>query len=237
MSQPNDGPEAARPAFEVLQPARQSTPIVYASPHSGDYYPPEFVAESRLDPLTLRKSEDSFVDALFGAAPAFGSPLLRARYARVYLDVNREPFELDPGMFRDPLPPQVNSTSLRVAGGLGTIARVVADGAEVYRDKLSFAEAEDRLARIYHPYHAALADLLRRTRARFGQAVLIDCHSMPSVGGPMDADGGHRRPDIVLGDRFGTAAAPALVDFVQATLSDLGYAVGRNAPYAGGFTT
>ncbi len=229
--------QKAPPSHDILRPALQRSAVIYASPHSGDYYPPQFIAESLLDPLTLRRSEDSFVDALFGTAPEHGSPLLRARFARVYLDVNREPYELDPAMFRDDLPPNSNTTSLRVAGGLGTIARVVSDGAEVYRDKLSVADAEHRLDQVYYPYHAALAETLNETRNKFGFAVLIDCHSMPSVGGPMDRDGGLKRPDIVLGDRFGTSCTPALIDFVHRALSRLGYAVGRNTPYAGGFTT
>lgn len=235
MSNPDDLREP--PPLEVLEPAQQTSPVIYASPHSGDYYPSSLLAASVLDPMTLRKSEDSFIHELFGAAPQHGSPLLRARYARVYLDVNREPFELDPAMFRDPLPAHSNTTSLRVAGGLGTIARVVADGAEVYRDKLSFAEADHRLKTVYYPYHRALEALLERTRTRFGYAVLVDCHSMPSVGGPMEGDGGLARPDIVLGDRFGTACAPGLMDLVQRTLAGQGYVVGRNTPYAGGYTT
>ena len=225
------------PPCEVVAPAEQTAAVVYASPHSGDYYPPDFIAASRLDRQTLRKSEDSFIDELFAAAPALGSPLLRARYARVYLDVNREPYELDPAMFAEPLPPEANTTSLRVAGGLGTIARVVSDGAEVYRGKLPLAEIHWRVDGIYRPYHRALGGLLEETRSRFGRAILIDCHSMPSIGGPMDGDGGQSRPDIVLGDRFGTACSGRLVELVQRTLVGLGYVVGRNTPYAGGFTT
>ncbi len=228
-------------AYEILTPAgvpgHLEAAVVYASPHSGRFYPPEFVAESALDALVLRRSEDSFVDQLFDQAPTLGSALIRAHFARVYLDVNREPYELDPAMFRDPLPAHSNTSSLRVVGGLGTIARVVADGAEVYRGKLCFAEAEYRLRRVYHPYHGALSALLGRVREHFGHAILIDCHSMPMIGGPMDSDGGARRANIVLGDRFGTSCAPALVDLAHSVLSGFGYSVGRNAPYAGGFTT
>lgn len=225
------------PPFDILSPLRQTAPVVLASPHSGDYYPPDLLAASRLSLQILRKSEDSFVDRLFAAAPQLGAPLLRGRWARVYLDVNREPYELDQGMFADPLPPHVNTSSLRVAGGLGTIARVVADGAEVYGTKLRFAEAESRVARIWRPYHAALAELVAHTRQIFGFCILIDCHSMPSVGGPMDRDGGRVRPDIVLGDRFGAACAPALAEYAQQRLEAMGYVVTRNNPYAGGFTT
>jgi N-formylglutamate amidohydrolase len=225
------------PPCDILAPVRQTAPVVFASPDSGDHYPADLIAASRLSRQTLRKSEDSFVDRLFEAAPRFGAPLLRARWARVYLDVNREPYELDQGMFADPLPPHANTASLRVAGGLGTIARVVADGAEVYGGKLRFADAEARVERLWRPYHAALGQLVAQTQRAFGFAILIDCHSMPSVGGPMDRDGGRSRPDVVLGDRFGAACAAQLSDFVHGRLERLGYAVARNNPYAGGFTT
>jgi len=227
----------APPAFNIEAPERQLAPVIYASPHSGDYYPSDLVHASGLSLAALRKSEDSFVDELFAAAPAHGSPLLRARYARVYLDANREPWELDPGMFDDELPSHVNTTSLRVAGGLGTIARVVADGQAVYRRRLRFAEAESRVFGVYYPYHQALSDLIARTRQSFGYCLLIDCHSMPSSGGPMDRDEGRRRADVVLGDRFGTTCAPELTDCVHHLLADEGLVVMRNNPYAGGFTT
>jgi N-formylglutamate amidohydrolase len=229
--------QAESPPIDILRPARQTSPVVYASPHSGTDYHPEFVTESALDPLTLRRSEDSFVDELFAAAPRLGSPLLKALFPRAYCDPNREAFELDPAMFAEALPAYVNTRSARVAGGLGTIAKVVASGAEIYSRKLSFAEAKARIDTLYKPYHAALRNLLVETRDRFGFAVLIDCHSMPSIGGPMDQDQGHGRPDIVLGDRFGTSCASNLTAAVEAAYADLGYRVTRNYPYAGGFTT
>lgn len=229
-----DEPSAA---YDIVWPSRVCSPVVYASPHSGTYYPAAFIAASALDFPILRRSEDSFVDDLFAAVPGFGSPLLRCLYARVYLDVNREPYELDPNMFEDELPPHTNTTSLRVAGGLGTIARMVADGAEVYRAKLQFKDAEQRVQQVYQPYHHALGTLLTQARENFGTAVLIDCHSMPSTGVGRDAARGRSRPDIVLGDRFGTACAPALIERVQQLFAAAGYAVTRNTPYAGGFTT
>lgn len=221
--------------FEVWRPAAWTSPVVYAVPHSGTYYPGDLVSATSLDRLTLRKSEDAFVDQLFRPALAAGSPLIKVNYARVYLDVNREPYELDPQMFEDPLPPEANTTSLRVAGGLGTIARVVADGAEVYRGKLRFEVAEERVARIYRPYHEALAGLLQAARARFGFAVLIDCHSMPSMG--LAQGDGRRRADVVLGDRFGTSCAAALTELAELLFRNEKLAVARNNPYAGGFTT
>ncbi len=225
------------PPFEVIQPARRAGPFVFASPHSGDHYPPAFVATSPLAPAMLRRSEDAFVDRLFASAAAAGAPLIHARYARVFLDVNREPYELDPAMFEEPLPAHANTSSLRVAGGLGTIARVVAEGAEVYGAKLALAEIESRLELIYRPYHEALAGLLRRARETAGHGFLIDCHSMPSIGGPGDGDGGRRRPDIVLGDRFGTTTSAEFVEWARQAFREAGFVVARNNPYAGGFTT
>src|SRR5579859_1984109 len=146
------------PPHEVAAPAQQQVALVCASPHSGSDYPAEFLAASRLDPLTLRRSEDSFVDEIFGGAAELGAPLLKARFPRAYLDPNREPFELDPAMFAEPLPAYVNSRSPRVQVGLGTIARVVATGEEIYAQKLRFADAVSRVERLYRPYHQALRD-------------------------------------------------------------------------------
>jgi N-formylglutamate amidohydrolase len=223
--------------LEVIRPTRQTLPMVFASPHSGQLYPDEFVQGSNLDPLSLRRSEDSFVDRLFAAAPAHGAPLLRALFPRAFCDPNREPYELDPAMFEDDLPAFANTRSPRVAAGLGTIARVVANGAEIYGGKLRYAEISSRINGYYKPYHAALRALVDATRESFGFCILVDCHSMPSVGGPMDKDPGETRVDFVLGDCFGTACAPAITDAAERVLGGLGYVVTRNDPYAGGFTT
>ncbi|MBM3487553.1 MAG: N-formylglutamate amidohydrolase [Alphaproteobacteria bacterium] len=232
-----EGDAPGDPAFEVRAPDRQTGPFVFASPHSGTRYPPAFLRASPLDPLTLRRSEDSFVDELFAAAPRHGAPLIRALFPRAYIDPNREPFELDPAMFEDSLPDYANTQSSRVAAGLGTIARVVANGQEIYGEKLRFADAVERINRCYRPYHKALEGLVEATAERFGAAVLIDCHSMPSVGGPMDPDAGRGRADIILGDCFGTACAAAVSDSAERALRDLGFRVIRNKPFAGGFTT
>ena len=222
---------------EVVAPARQTLPLVFASPHSGTNYPPDFLAASRLDRMTLRRSEDSFVDEIFQAAPGLGAPLIRALFPRAYVDPNREPFELDPAMFEDELPSYVNTRSPRVAAGLGTIARVVANGADIYRAKLSVREALERIRTYYWPYHEALRDLVEATRAAFGYCVLIDCHSMPSIGGPVDRDPGAQRVDFVLGDCHGTACGTVVIETAAAELRKLGYHVARNAPYSGGFVT
>ena len=226
-----------QPTFSIVRPTAQTVPLVFASPHSGDAYPPEFVRSVNLGFNVLRRSEDAFVDRLFLAATEYGAPLLKAHFPRVYVDPNREPYELDPGMFDAPLPEYVNRRSPRVAAGLGTVARVVATGEDIYARKLSFDEARRRIEANYFPYHQALNDLLAETHARFGCYLLIDCHSMPSIGGPMDADPGSRRLDFVLGDCFGTSCATAIVDLAERTLQARGHSVHRNVPYAGGFTT
>jgi len=228
---------AIEPAVEVVGTGRQTLPLVLASPHSGTTYPPDFIASSRLDAVGLRRSEDAYVDELFGGAPMLGAPLVKAHFARAYLDPNREPFELDPGMFEDLLPDFVNSHSPRVRVGLGTIARVVASGEEIYARKLRFAEALQRIERLYRPYHRALAQMLETTRNRFGFFVLLDCHSMPSTTLPMTRSGQRGRVDIVLGDCHGTSCDPVVAETAQRILSGKGYTVVRNSPYAGGFTT
>lgn len=230
-------PAGPRAVIDVLRPAVQTAPLVFCSPHSGNDYPAEFVSASRLDPLTLRRSEDSFIDEIFAAAPRLGAPLLKALFPRAYCDPNREPWELDQGMFDEPLPDFTNTSSARVAGGLGTIARVVANGAEIYRHKLTWPEAKTRIDEHWRPYHEALSALVDETVTAFGGAIVIDCHSMPSVGGPMDRDPGHRRPDIVLGNRHGLACAAKLIDTAAAVLSARGFLVSLNNPYAGAYTT
>jgi N-formylglutamate amidohydrolase len=226
---------ATQPSIVVLRPTLQTIPVIFASPHSGRTYPDEFLAAARLDPLGLRRSEDSFVDELFSAAPEYGAPLLAATFPRAYCDANREPWELDPAMFADALPPWVNTTSARVGAGLGTIARIVASGETIYRGKLSFAEAEQRIRTCWQPFHDTLAALIAATRARFGVCLLIDCHSMPSQG--HGARSGGKPATFVLGDAHGTACSPRTARLVEDLLSELGHPVRRNDPYAGGYIT
>lgn len=222
---------------EVMAPVRQTAPVVFASPHSGRVYPPEFLASSRLDPVTLRRSEDAFVDEIFAAAPHHGLPLLLAHFPRAYVDPNREAFELDPSMFVERLPDFVTKSSPRIGVGLGTVARVVTSGEEIYKGKLHFAEVRNRIETHHIAYHATLRRLLDDTRRRFGGYLLVDCHSMPSIGGPMDDDPGLRRVDIILGDCHGTSCSADLVSWISHILADLGLRVMRNYPYAGGYTT
>jgi N-formylglutamate amidohydrolase len=221
--------------LELRRPARQTIPVIFASPHSGRDYPAELVAAARLDPLSLRRSEDSFVDELFAAAPDYGAPLLAATFPRAWCDANREPWELDQAMFADKLPSWANTTSARVGAGLGTIARIVASGEAIYRHKLTFADAERRVRGCWQPFHETLGELIAATRSQFGMCLLIDCHSMPTHGHVTRS--GARQADFVVGDAHGTACAPRIAQLVEGLLSGLGYTVRRNDPYAGGYIT
>ena len=220
--------------FEVRQPAGQSVPFVFNSPHSGRVYPLPFLEQSRLNSRAIRRSEDFFVDELFAPVVALGAPLLAAHFPRAFLDVNREPYELDPRMFEGTLPPFANISSMRVAGGLGTIPRLVAENLEIYRHRIPAKEAIDRIERIYRPYHDALRRLLVETRLAFDYAVLIDCHSMPAN---LRMAGSSMRPDFIIGDRYGTSAHQEITRTAATLLKGMGYSVTRNKPYAGGFIT
>ena len=222
-----------KPAFETIRPRRLVAPLLFNSGHSGRDYPERFLAMTRLDQLSIRQSEDAFVDELFARAPHLGALLLRAHFPRAYLDVNREPWELDPEMFSEPLSERYNTASPRVAAGLGTLARVVAENKPIYRERLSLADARMRIEGIYQPYHATIQKLLSEALARFGVAVLIDCHSMPRL----SRSGDRLAPDIVLGDRYGTTCSPVLMDLCETVFAGAGLRVARNRPYAGGFCT
>ncbi len=228
--------DRACPAFVLHRPTVQSAPLVFVSAHSGSDYSPAFLASSRLDARGLRRSEDCFVDELFAAAPACGAPLLAATFPRAFCDANREKWELDPAMFDDALPGWVNTASARVGAGLGTIARVVASGESIYRRKLGFAEAAERMQTCWQPFHDALRALVGATLERFGTCLLIDCHSMPGLAG---GTGSARPPaaDIVLGDAHGTACAAPATRLAEQVFARLGYRVRRNDPYAGGYIT
>lgn len=227
------------PAFEVRRAApegqRPPTPLVFASPHSGRCYPDDMMQAAALDAQAIRRSEDAFVDDLIEAAPALGASLISARFARAYIDVNREAFELDPAMFADELPDFARARTARVAAGLGAIARVVSEGQEIYARKLTFAEARARIERAHRPYHAALERLIGEAHAAHGFAILIDWHSMPAAAAR--AGGRDRASDFVLGDRFGASCSGLLPGRVERDLEAMGYRVARNTPYAGGYTT
>src|SRR5579883_410482 len=224
----------ASPSFEIVEPEHWRAPIIFNSPHSGSVYPEAFLSASRIDLPTLRRSEDSFMDELIGDLSALGFPTVRVHFPRSYVDVNREPYELDPRMFTGRLPSFANTRSMRVAGGLGTIPRVVGDGQEIYRERIAVDDALARIEQLYKPYHRALRRLINKAHRNFRAAIVVDCHSMPSVGVSREEP---RRPDVVIGDRYGTSCAPHLADLIEQTMTRLGYSVGRNKPYAGGFIT
>jgi N-formylglutamate amidohydrolase len=226
--------EAMPYRLERPEEAPVATPVICASPHSGRIYPLAMMSASQLDRRAIRRSEDAHVDELIAAAPSFGHTVIAAQFARAFIDVNREPWELDPGMFEDELPAFAKARTARVAAGLGAIARIVCEGQEIYARKLTFAEAEGRVQQVHQPYHAALTALIAEIKAQRGLAILIDWHSMPAAA----ASGRNGEPcDFVLGDRFGAACASAVASLVDGELSAMGYRVARNAPYAGGYTT
>jgi N-formylglutamate deformylase len=214
--------------FDLVRPQQQRVPFIFASPHSGRIYTSAFAAASRLSAVGLRRSEDAFVDELFASATALGAPMIAARFPRAFLDANRAASELDPAMFDGKLNMPTDPLGTRVNAGLGVIPRIVRDGAEIYRGKLPVGEAALRLSRLYRPYHDTVAKLLEETRNRFGCAVLIDCHSMPSAAAI---------PDVVLGDRYGISAAYGLMRHAETAFERRGFTLSRNTPYAGGYST
>lgn len=219
-------------SFILRQPEVRKTPVVFASPHSGRRYPASFMRRTVLNEKEIRSSEDAFVDDLFGSAVDFGAPLLMAQSPRAYLDLNRAPEELDPAVIESV---RRSGHNPRIASGLGVIPRVVSNGRAIYRGKLTLHEAHDRITNVWRPYHDTLQRLLDEALTTFGDAILIDCHSMPhealeNVGPP-----GAARPDIVLGDRFGAAAASSVVEQVEAAFASAGFRVARNMPFAGAY--
>lgn len=221
-------------AYALTHPERRTTSVVFASPHSGRDYPWSFVRRTTLNEHSVRSSEDAFVDQLFEAAPRFGAPFIKAGAPRAFVDLNRSTAELDPALIEGVRKIGHNP---RVASGLGVIPRVVANGQAIYSGKISMDEAQRRIDTYWHPYHKALKTQLDQAHAAFGEAILIDCHSMPHEAMDAVARSGGRRPEVVLGDRFGAAASEAVVDRVEAAFAAAGLKVARNTPFAGAFIT
>ena len=219
-------------AFQLIRPQTRATSVVFASPHSGRAYSGAFLRRTVLDGRQIRSSEDAYVDVLVSSAPQFGAPLLTATAPRAFVDLNRGADELDPALIEGI---RRNHQNPRIASGLGVIPRVVANGRQIYRGKLPLTEAHQRITRFWRPYHDQLQTLLDESRNSFGEAVLIDWHSMPHEALESFGKLGAARPDVVLGDRFGAAAAPDLVEEVEAILSEAGLRVARNTPFAGAF--
>jgi N-formylglutamate amidohydrolase len=222
------------PVYSLALPSELRSCAVFSSPHSGAEYPPDFLGRSRLSVLQMRSSEDAFVDELFGDAPGNGAPLLSARVSRAYVDLNRSPEDLDPalitGAARRYLTP-------RIAAGLGVIPRVVSEGRAIIDGKLTLSEARKRIDTHWFPYHARLRDLIDQSREQFGMAVLFDCHSMPQDALSSAPTIRGKRPDIVLGDRFGVSCERWVMEGAVATFREAGFAVARNTPFAGGYIT
>lgn len=213
--------------------------MVVSSPHSGQIYPSCLLRATRLHPNQLRRLEDAFVDHLFDMAPGIGVPLLRARFARAFIDANREASEFDPELIDEPLPPHANGQSAKAKAGLGTIPSRIS-GQPIYRSRLSLDDVERRVRLAYWPYHHALQQLLDEGQRCFGQVLLLDCHSMPSFnasGTLSQGNSGSGMIDIALGDRFGSSCAPSIISLAESFLSDQGLRVTRNRPYAGGHIT
>ncbi|MBE1285339.1 MAG: N-formylglutamate amidohydrolase [Rhodobacteraceae bacterium] len=220
-------------AYDLFMPAELTSAVVFASPHSGADYPNSLVNKTILDSHALRSSEDAFVDRLFDVVPEFGSPFLSARMPRAYVDLNRSPDELDPAVIEGV---RKQGQNPRVASGLGVIPRVVSNGRAIYRGKLSLNEAETRLSDYWYPYHSALQRLLTQAGNTFGKAILVDCHSMPHEAIENFVSRG-RKPEVVLGDRFGASASSDVVDRIEAAFAAAGLVVGRNSPFAGAYIT
>ena len=223
-----------RAAYYLTHPARRTTSVVFASPHSSRDYPWSFLRRTTLNEHSVRSSEDAFVDELFESAPRFGSPFLKAGAPRAYVDLNRSTEELDPALIEGVRKLGHNP---RVASGLGVIPRVVANGQAIYSGKITMAEAQRRIDTYWRPYHEALQAQLDQAHLMFGEAILIDCHSMPHEAMDTVARSGVRRPEVVLGDRFGAAAAEHVVDRIEAAFAGAGLVVTRNTPFAGAFVT
>ena len=220
--------------FSLFRPESWTAPVVVSSPHSGRDYPDDFLRASVLDGRAIRSSEDAFVDLLFDGAPDLGMPLITAHAPRAYIDLNRAAEELDPAVVEGVARQGHNP---RVSSGLGVIPRVVGGGRAIYRGKIAPAEAAMRIDRHWRPYHRALGELVAECRAGFGQAVLIDCHSMPHEALDGHARPGQRRADVILGDRFSAAAARDVVDRIEAAFTGVGLRVSRNTPFAGAYIT
>lgn len=221
-------------SYDVVHPADYRSCVVFASPHSGRDYPRSFLRTSVLNAHSIRSSEDAFVDQLFECAPSHGAAFIKAGAPRAFVDLNRAPDELDPALIEGV---RRQGHNPRIASGLGVIPRVVAGGRAIYRGKMTMDEAQRRLTRYWQPYHNTLQRLLDDAHRRHGQAVLIDCHSMPHEAMDGVARGGMQRPQIVLGDRFGAAASGDVVDRVEEAFRDAGFVVTRNTPFAGAYIT
>lgn len=223
-------------ALEIHKPKHQTLPVIVTSPHSGQFYPEELLQQSQLGLMELRRLEDCYVDELWRFVIDDGAPMLSVRHARAFIDVNREALELDPTMFRAPLPVRANIDSGRLRAGLGAIPKVAGASQEIYADKINFIDALKRIDLVHRPFHTALSDLIQSTKRQFGYCLLIDCHSMPDQAAPRPFGSAHSI-DIILGDRFGRSCNSRLMPLLEQSFRSAGFTTLRNDPYAGGYIT
>ncbi|MEA3011445.1 MAG: hypothetical protein QOJ91_3137 [Sphingomonadales bacterium] len=217
------------PPFRRLGPAKSSSPVIVSVPHAGRAYSDGLLASARLPRARLESLEDRLVDRLVWRAVEGGAAALIADSPRAEIDLNRDERELDPAMVQPR--PAADSTveSPRTRGGLGLIPARIAGSGAIWRQRIAAAEVARRVEIIHRPYHAAIEAELRAAKARFGIAILLDCHSMPPRG-----DG---EAPVVLGDRHGGSMAESLVAAAERAGRAAGFRVARNAPYAGGHIT
>jgi N-formylglutamate amidohydrolase len=216
--------------FRRLGPEKPSSPVVVSVPHAGRAYSDGLLASARLPRARLESLEDRLVDRLVWRAVEGGAAALIAESPRAEIDLNRDERELDPDMVQPR--PAAHSTveSPRTRGGLGLIPARIAGSGAIWRQRIAAAEVARRVELIHRPYHSALEAELQAAKARFGIAILLDCHSMPPRGGESDAP-------VVLGDRHGGSMSEALVAAAERAARAAGFRVARNAPYAGGHIT
>ncbi len=208
--------------------------MIFASPHSGRCYSPRFLRQTRLGERTLRSTEDAFIDMLFSDAPEFGAPLICATAPRAFVDMNRAPDELDPMLIAGL---GSCSPSRRARAGYGVIPRLVGRGQRIYVGKIGREEADRRISQFHVPYHLRLSQLMDECVSRFGEAVLLDCHSTPHEALERSAFSGWRPPEVVLGDRFGKSCCPAVIERAEAVFASSGLKVSRNAPFSGAYVS
>lgn len=217
--------------FFDLRASARSRPVLLSSPHSGRLYPERMLRAIRVGLDQLRPLDDGPVDVLLEPALEHAAGLFVPLLPRAWIDLNRAPDEIDPAEIDGPFP-AAGQRSVKVRAGLGLVpTRIV--GTPVYRGRLAAADLHDRLAEAYWPFHVALGRELETLRRRHGVAVLLDCHSMPKASVVHQGRG----VDIVVGDRHGRAALPAITATVVRELRAHGFEVATNRPFAGGHIT
>lgn len=219
------------PPYTLVPPAGPAIPVLVDSPHSGMEWPDDFApAASRAAILT---TWDAFVDDLWGGAPSVGATLLCARFPRAYIDANRAPDDIDETLLAEPWPTPLAPTGY-TQRGMGLIRRHALPQQPMYDRPLTVAEVAQRLARYYYPYRETLAAQLAGLQARFGVTCHVNVHSMKSHGNAMNVDAGAARPDVVVSDRHGVTAAPALTAWAAEWFRAHGLRTQVNDPYQGG---